>query len=342
MKFFKKLLSVVLSMTMLLSFASTTVFAAETSDDEVVAYLVEAGYPMDVIEKLDEETRIRFYDGQYTYQSSNTTYGIFTEEYRVEYTIDESGRISIDNDNLQILESLLEDTAVVEKILIDKANADESTTAMVSTNAIEPRATFEIDAIESAISAGEQPIELLSLSNWSATMVCSHDSYEDGVARKNLTYTWTWEYDPMWVLTDKVAMAWSGGFTAEPETIYWSYTKRVGYTGALGVYTNSTDNGYGYDDYNPGAGVAKAIDITDPLAGTYIVHHTGTLSADITKTTDVNSRESCVGRYYHMRILPGISLSFSSTGPSISVSSSSGSYDQSSDSADAFWAMTDD
>lgn len=145
---------------------------------------------------------------------------------------------------------------------------------------------------------------------------------------------------PAWTLTDKVAMAWSGGFTAEPSSIAWTYTRRVTYTGTPKVYTDIPTSGKGYDDYNPGAGCAKAIDIKGPTAGSSNKYHKGSLTADLTKRTSDNTRESAVGRYYHKHIFPGISLSFSATGPSISVSSYNGTYDQSSDSAVAFWATS--
>lgn len=85
-------------------------------------------------------------------------------------------------------------------------------------------------------------------------------------------------------------------------------------------------------------GSAKAIGIKGTVPGTYNRYHAGTLSADITKVTSTNSRESAIGRYYHKKVTPGLSLSFSKTGPSISVSAGS-NYDQSSDSAVAFWAI---
>jgi hypothetical protein len=270
---YKKLISVLVALAMLPAL-SAAAFAAEgihgtyfdealTESDEIIEYLLNAGYPSDIIALLGDAAKLAFFEGGYTYDSSE---------------------INIEDDSLSNV--------------------------------------------------------LSSLSNWTASIICSHISYSGGVARKNLTYTWKWEYSPVWALTDKVAMAWSGSFTAEPSTIHWTYKHRVGYTGSsvYGYQTNTS--GYGYDDYNPGAGVGKGINITAPLGGSYTQFHTGTLSVDITKATSANSRESAVGRYYHKQIFPSMSLSFSESGPSISVSGYTGTYDQSSDSAVAFWAIS--
>ena len=298
--------------------------AATPTSKIIVSYLINAGYPMDIIESLDGATMLSLYEGGYQYDSSETTYGVFTEDYKIEFTLDSNDNVVIDAVNLQMFEQLLEDDEVVEKILDDKANSLDSEAAS---------ATSRADI------ADEQPSDSIkALSNWTASMVCSHKSYSGGVAKKKLTYTWKWDYSPAFTLTDKVAMAWSGGFTAEPNTIYWSYNRRVGFTGSQ-LYMDYPTSGYGYNDYNPGAGVGKDIDIKTHAAGTFTKYHNGTLSVDITKTTSTNSRESAVGRYYHKHVTSGLSLSFSASGPSISVSSGS-NYDQSSDSAVAFWATS--
>lgn len=328
-----KKIKIITSIGLSIMLSSFSAYAATNSDlqielttDILDEYLYNAGYPSNIIDDLDYETKLHFYEDGYSYESCETTYGIFTEEYNVEYEVDRNGNVQMDQENKAELKALLEDETAVNKIIEDKVKATEDDVV-----ANLPQKLF-LD--------GEQSAELLSLSNWSASMVCSHKSYSGRVAKKNLTYNWKWSYSPTWTLTDKVAMAWSGNFTAEPSSISWSYTRRVGFTGASGVYQDIPTSGKGYDDYNPGAGIAKAIDIKGPLAGSYIKYHKGSLSTDITKTTSTNSRESAVGRYYHTRILPGLSLSFSATGPSISVSSSSGSIDQSKDSAVAFWTTS--
>lgn len=341
----KKIICFILSMVMLLGL-SFTAFAesvdVEASANEIYNYLCEAGYPADIIASLDDNTRLRYYEGQYQYESSSTSYGIFTEDYNVEYSINANGEVVIDEENLSSLEALLKDTNTVTKIISDKAVASETSAISLSVNTVTPNVNeMNFNSIEKAINAGKTPIELASLSNWTGKIVCSHISYNSStkVAKKNFTYTWKWEYSPVWTLTDKVAMAWSGGFTAEPSTIYWSYVKRSRPLTSGGIQYNTTTNGYGYDDYNPNAGVAKGINITCASGGSAVVYHSGTLSTEVTKVVTTESRESAVGCYYHTKILPSLSLSFSKTGPSISISSKSGVVDKSSDSAVAFWSM---
>lgn len=133
-------------------------------------------------------------------------------------------------------------------------------------------------------------------------------------------------------------MAWSGNFTSEPETVYWTYTRRTKVTG-YSIYFDSKSDGYNYDDYSPNAGVAVGIDITSPGVGSTLIYHSGTLSTELTKVVSTNSRESAVACYYHKQILPSISLSFSSSGPSINIEKYTGTYDKSVDSAVAFWSM---
>lgn len=332
----KGLMSLVLSL-MLVASSGLTAFAAEDkapnlaaepSTKVVIQYLLDAGYSMDFIEAIDDTVRLKLYEGQYTYESTTKTYGVFTEDYQAEYTLNDDGSIVINDENIRIFEHILEEDSLVEKILADKTmNVGSRTETTVPESEIQK---VEAMPVEKAIKA---------LSNWSASITCSHQSYSGGVVRKYLTYTWKWEYSPIWTLTDKVAMAWSGDFTAEPSTIYWTYKKNVGFTGTQ-IYTDYiNESGYGYDDYNPNAGCGVGINIRGTISGTYDRYHTGTLSAQITKTTNTNSRESAIGRYYHKQITPGLSLSFSKSGPSISVSAGS-NYDQSSDSAVAFWATS--
>ena len=79
-----------------------------------------------------------------------------------------------------------------------------------------------------------------------------------------------------------------------------------------------------YDEYSPGCGVGKDIDIHDyftwdDITRYYIYKHSGTLSTEITRYFyGVQDEASAIGRYYHHTILINGSLSFS-TSPSISL-----------------------
>lgn len=340
----KRFISIFLCMVLCCSSVMTASAAeANPTDEEIFQYLVDAGYSMDVIDCMDDAMRLQFYQRGYHYQSSTTTHGVFTEEYQVTFSVDDNGAISLDEANRQELAQLLQDEDAVEKILHDKA-LSETNNVVMSNEVIYNENTLDLNVLETAIIGGESPIELMALSNWSASLVVSHVSYNatTHVSTKSIMYSWTWEYDPIWNLTDKAAIAWSGEYTADPESIRWAYVRRVGYVGSTLETDLVGSSGQGYDDYNPGAGVAKAIDIIGPLAGTVMINHRGSLVVEISKVAETEDLESAVGRYYHTRILPGLELGFSSSGPSISISSSSGSVDKSSDSADEFWVISDE
>lgn len=311
------------------AFASESV-RTKVPEQSLDQYLIEAGYPISFISEIDTVEKLHLYEGQYSFESSNDIQGVFTENYHIEYRLNSDGTINIDPDDSDEFIKLMNNSEEIKKILLSQ-NMVSSLGRMTTIDSLQERIS-EIQELP-------QEAALKSLSNWRASITCSHKSYTNGVAKKHLTYSWKWSYAPTWTLTDKVAMAWSGNFTAEPRTIYWTYKKNVGFTGSQ-IHVNYYDeSAYGYDDYDCNAGCAKGIDIKGTVPGTYNRYHAGTLSADITKVTDTNSRESAIGRYYHKKITPGLSLAFSQTGPSISVSAGS-NYDQSKDSATAFWATT--
>lgn len=305
--------------------------ANKANPDIVEQYLLDAGYSQSFIDSIDDTIKSRLYEGRYVHQSTGTTYGVFTEDYQVTYTLADNGEIVIDSENMDEFEQLLKNQPVVERIIefqeldaIGATMSGRSTESALNTQAVQKMPMDEA---------------LRSLTNWSADCVVSHKSYTNGVAKKELTYTWKWRYGPIWTLTDKVAVAWSGDFTADPDSIYWTYAKSVNYTGTGVSGIQVKDSGYGYDDYEPNAGCAVGIDIKAALPGSSDKAHSGSLSVSLTKSTSEKTSESAIGRYYHVKIVPGLSLGFSSAGPSISVTSGV-SYDQSADSAASFWSTT--
>ncbi len=325
----KRIIGVIIAI-MLMTVIKESVSASGISEEAIAeetidGYLLNAGYSAEFINDIDSNIKSYLYKEGYSFESSEQNYGILTEEYCIKYTIRVDGSIDIDTANLSEFRELLNDSAAIEKILSSNAKQHENYSSSVN-NAEEVKSISENEVLR-------------SLSNWEANITCSHKSYSDNVAKKYLTYSWKWSYAPVWTLTDKVAMAWSGDFTAVPETIYWTYKKNVGFTGSQVYMDYINENGFGYDDYDCNAGCAKGIDIRGSIPGTYNRYHKGTLSAEIRKTTAVNSSESAIGRYYHKKVTPGLALSFSKSGPSISVSAGN-NYDQSSDSATAFWAIS--
>ena len=338
----KKILSFIFSLAMFLSISAPALadsLDTKPSDAEIYRYLIDAGYSEEFIEALDDELRLEYYNGQYQFESVGTTRGIFTEDHKVEFSVNDSGKIVIDEQNLRNLEAFLNDKASVEKVLESKSNADEiyalcsgTSNAIISADDAD---NINASAIINAVEIGEIPVEIMKLTNWKASLTCSHISYKNKVTKKKLTYTWKWSYDPTWELTDKVAMAWSGRFASEESTVYWTYLSRYRYfEGKEGTYSGK---GYGHDEFTPNVGVAMGIDIrTLPLTSTTL-YHSGTLSTTLTQTKTTNTRESAVGRYYHTEINAVLTLTFSSA-PSISVSNFAAVYDKSTDSAVTFWA----
>ena len=207
----------------------------------------------------------------------------------------------MDEVNKEKLNLLLKDQRAVEEMLISQ---------------MEVRGNFRSTAPDGSLTDKSDSMSaeeaLRALSNWTASITCSHQSYSNGLVKKKLTYSWKWEYSPVWTLTDKVAMAWSGNFTSVPESIYWTYRKNVGFTGSQ-VYTDYiSESGYGYDDYEPNIGCGKNIDIRGSIPGTYHRYHAGTLSTNIMQYTNVNSTESAIGKYFHKKITPNFAITFSS------------------------------
>lgn len=336
-KIFKATTAILLGTVLLCSFQGNSMAMRRTLTDrdfedvelsqaegDVEGYLLSAGYPLSFIRDIDETQKRDLFENKCTFESQEITYGIFTEDYNISYRLSDNGNVIMDEANKAAYHELLRNRDLVNKIIADKAESMQMAKNTVS--------AAEINRMPENAS-------ILSLSNWTASITVSHTSYSNNISKKKLTYNWKWSYAPIWTLTDKVAVAWSGDFTAEPSTIYWTYKKNVGFTGSQLHMDYIDESGYGYDDYDCNAGCAKGIDIRGTIAGTYNRYHKGSLSLTLTKNTSTNTRESAIGRYYHKEITPKLSLSFSKSGPSISVSSGS-MYDQSSDSAVAFWATS--
>jgi hypothetical protein len=328
----RKLMSLVIAGLMLITAVmpapASASAVANVSEEILDKYLIDAGYSQSFIDAIDTTEKMHLYEGQYVFESKGEVHGIFTENHHIEYSFNDDGSINIDDDNLEEFNKLIKNSNEVKKIVSHSELVSSS--GEVPTVALIQERTSDIQGLP-------QEIALKALSNWSAEITCSHKSYINGIARKHLTYNWKWSYNPVWTLTDKVAMAWSGNFAAEVKSIYWTYNKHIAFTGSRVHRDFNYGKGYGYDDIDCNAGVGKSIDIKGTLPGSIDKYHFGTLSADLTKVTNTNSREMAKGKYFHARIFSNLSLSFSQKGPSIGVSSGK-NYEGSSDSSVNFWA----
>ncbi len=346
----KKMFLVLLSMIICFSLSTAPAFALSNPEDKATGnvsaesmynYLIEAGYPVSVIENLNETAIAKIYYGGYEYQSSSITYGIMTEEYSITYELDDSGNVIIDAENLRQFNELLNDKEVVEKICADKNYSLECQKAMNMR-----RGNFLNNNIDKNISS-PRDAEIQTLSNWVGIVMINKISQSNTKLEKQIVYAWIWDYSPVWNLTDKAAVAWSKGFTLDPSSAEWSYTANgdLGYNVTGGSRrAKQTWDGIGCTEYEPDCGFGQDIDIRfdfkiDGL--TYrTFQHSGLIYGNLTKyltgaEQGAQNTASAVGRYYHKRIGLAGSLSFSMSGPSISLSHD-GSYDASPDTGAQF------
>lgn len=351
----KKIWQVSVSVILLLIYFSTfiNVFAYNTiTEEEINAYLEEQGMMEIVVQKMPFDLKKQIYLGKVEVDIGEPTYGILTDNYKVEYKLD-NGNVVIDSQNREELHRLMSDEKELASVMLSKEEANAKQVKKVLSTAVtekemvaerkaEINAYLEenIDEVHEVQKMSEE-IALLSLKNWQSTMTCVHLSYENSMAEKWLWYAWEWSYSPFNTLTDKAGMAWSGEFLAEPETFFWIYQG----------HTSSTEDEYfewsgiQYTDYNLKNGIGTAIDIKTSYNLTGIVKHVGLLSVFISKYTNTESYEAAVGSYFHKYV--GVnangSLSFDPNGaaPSISISLY-WNYDKAPDAADTFFVKKGD
>lgn len=337
--------------------------AEPTADEEVLEYLLDAGYPQEIIDTMSESLKLKFFEQRQTYESSDTTYGIMTEEYHITYQVDSDGEILIDNANLAQLDALMAEQSTVEKILSDKnqailsegdtlqsqalkaelsasasaASVQETESASVSAPMLTEEQAQFVDNMQEV----EPAVALATLSNWYASIYVN----QRAGTNKSLMYIWSWEYRPLATDIDKMAIAWSGGFTFLPSSVYWEYevnvTKSV-YDYSLGTWTpvnvskyEMLNQSYGYDENLLNCGVSKDVDIIeyyDDAANNcrwYSTEHFGKLYVEISNSSGSSTASGeAIAQYFHHNTVgsPG-TLSFTSQ-PSITMNG--GWYDTSS------------
>lgn len=279
-------------------------------------YLIESGYPKDIVDLMDLDTKKEYYEGKYKFESINRTSGVFTENNKLEYKVDQGGKPILTESNNLKLQNLLSNKDEVNKILDENGSTE-------------------------LIKRLDKQSTLAALKNWESNLICSQISYKDRVSKKKLLYLWKWKYAPVWTLTDKVAIAWSGGFTANQNAIRWSYnaglTETTGYNNFVKSYKGTT-----YSDYTPSSGVGVDIDIKK-FPGYRVRYHSGSLSATIRKRTSFRQSYAAVGTYYHARVRSGLALGFSAGKDTVSIGITwqgvSTYYDKAKDTGCQFWSM---
>lgn len=339
------LLLLAYSVVLMQSFAYSAI-----TEEEIDAFLAEQGVPKIAIQKLPFDLKKRIYLGESTIEVGEPAYGVFTDDYRVEYKL-ENGQVVMDEQSRAQLQKLLSDEEAVANVLLSNEQAEAGQPVKLAANvkteqdAVEARKaevgtyrTANREQIQSFKAMPEEAV-LRTMRNWESYAFCIHLSYSNAISEKILMYSWMWSYSPLNTLVDKAAMAWSGDFVAEPDTFGWVYQ---GYRlGSDEVYYE--DGGSNCTDYEPKVGIGTEIDIKAYHAGYSFVKHAGLLAVALTKRTTDNSYEAAVGRYFHkvVAISPSGTLSFSSGKASASISISwSTSYDKAPDTPCTFWAIT--
>lgn len=320
------------------------------TEEQIDAFLAEQGVPKIAIQKLPFDLKKRIYLGESQVEVGEPTYGVFTDDYKVEYTL-ENGQVVMDEQSRAQLQKLLNDEEAVANVLLSNEQAEAGQPVRLAANVRTEQDAMAARKAEvgTYLRANrdefqrlkELPVKvaLRSLQNWESGIVCIHISYSNPISQKLLMYTWEWRFCPAHTLTDKVAMEWSGGFSAEADTFGYLYQTYADIDHDWLIY----ETGGGYTEYKPNTGIGTDIDIKSWYNLAMISRHVGILAVALTKSTTDNSRESVVGRYYHkcIALSPSGSLSFSSVGggASISISWSYG-YDPAPDAADNFWAIS--
>lgn len=153
-------------------------------------------------------------------KSNETFYGVFTEEYRIGYTFNAEGDIVLDDDSYSQIKALSGDIDTLTRIIDNKENAEENNVKnMVSSFAEAGTASKRLKEISSKhidnkyiVSSENDKRALQNLTNFTSyikpyTVYRSPTSNEG--FRVVLKYAWFWEYQPVWTLTDTVAVGWS-------------------------------------------------------------------------------------------------------------------------------------
>lgn len=93
-------------------------FAYSTiTEKEIDAFLAEQGVPEIAIQKLPFDLKKRIYLGESQVEVGNPTYGVFTDDYKVEYRV-EDGQAVMDQQSRSQLRKLLNDEEAVANVLL--------------------------------------------------------------------------------------------------------------------------------------------------------------------------------------------------------------------------------
>lgn len=233
-----------------------------------------------------------------------------------------------------------------EKVVAQMSSANKE--ALVQGHAVYRNHTFSNEPLY------ERPAQNLtpqSLANFSHMIVLSQvPSGAPGRADFLVTYDWAWNYQPIFTLTDKFGLAWSGGFDLLTD---YADSATYGYT-VFGVdvetgqsYDAQSYQWTGQDQYTPGAGIGWSYDMMSSFwssrNGHYcqyqVYRHQGWAQVRIGQYPGGQQHQSSVSaKYFHHQLqLGNPSFTFTTTGrPSVGISPSWG-FDESTAAVTSFY-----
>lgn len=103
------------------------------TEEAVDAFLAEQGVPEIAIQKLPFDLKKRIYLGESQVEVGEPAYGVFTDDYRVEYTL-ENGQVVMDQQSRAELRRLLNDEEAVANVLLSNEQAEAGQPVRLAAN----------------------------------------------------------------------------------------------------------------------------------------------------------------------------------------------------------------
>lgn len=132
----KKIMRVTVATLLLLTYCAVFMqgFAySAVTQEEIDAFLAEQGVPKIAIQKLPFDLKKRIYLGESQVEVGEPTYGVFTDDYKVEYTL-ENGRVVMDQQSRSQLRRLLNDEEAVANVLLSNEQARAGQPVRIAAN----------------------------------------------------------------------------------------------------------------------------------------------------------------------------------------------------------------
>ena len=335
----RKLISFVCCLIFIFTFAVSNVYAAaSTNENAIDNYLLKAGFSEDMVDKLPLNFKQQFCNEEAVLESCTITYGILTEDYSVNYTLDENQRIVIDKENLQEFKRFINDSEAVERVRQSKRAAYSPGLKNL------PEVSGFAYYGDTNATQNVSPNRIISDTNWSAVLFVAHKSHNNEYIDKYIWYLWAWNYNPVLAMRDKMAVAWSDEFTLLDNTVDYVYIParvengETVYSAKIisgGVVEYDLDCGFGID-FN----IVKTAYDRSQSTSFFTNAHGGFMQGVIRKDIDASEvgreKTACAkGMYFHQTMAIHGSLGFSKDGPDITVSWST-CYNESEDSYISF------